>query len=401
MLIDKLKPIVARYDEISNLLTSQDILADVKQLTQLSKEQSDIESIVQSAREYFSVLEGIAENKTLLEDKELGELAKEELKELESKKIQLEEEIKLLLIPKDPNDSKNIYLEIRAGTGGDEAGIFVGDLFKAYCRYADLQKWKVEIISSSENSKNIYLEIRAGTGGDEAGIFVGDLFKAYCRYADLQKWKVEIISSSENNVGGYKEVIALIKGQGAYSKLKYEGGTHRVQRVPETESQGRIHTSAITVAIMPEVDDVEVNINPNDLKIDVFRSGGHGGQSVNTTDSAVRITHIPTGISVSMQDEKSQHKNKDKALKILKARLYEAELEAQNAQNKEARKTQVGSGDRSERIRTYNYPQNRLTDHRIGLTLYSLEEIMLGGLLDECINPLIAHAQSQAMGATE
>ena len=230
---------------------------------------------------------------------------------------------------------------------------------------------------------------------------MGDLFKAYCRYADLQKWKVEIISSSENNVGGYKEVIALIKGQGSYSKLKYEGGTHRVQRVPETESQGRIHTSAITVAIMPEVDDVEVNINPSDLKIDVFRSGGHGGQSVNTTDSAVRITHIPTGISVSMQDEKSQHKNKDKALKILKARLYEAELEAQNAQNKEARKTQVGSGDRSERIRTYNYPQNRLTDHRIGLTLYSLEEIMLGGLLDECINPLIAHAQSQAMGAVE
>lgn len=354
MLVDKLKPIVARYDEISSLLLSQEILSNVKQLTQLSKEQSDIEPIVQSAKMYFSVLESIADNRALLEDKELGELAKEELKELESKKAELEEEIKLLLIPKDPNDSKNIYLEIRAGTGGDEAGIFVGDLFKAYCRYAD-----------------------------------------------LQKWKVEIISSSENNVGGYKEVIALIKGQGAYSKLKYEGGTHRVQRVPETESQGRIHTSAITVAIMPEVDDVEVNINPSDLKIDVFRSGGHGGQSVNTTDSAVRITHIPTGISVSMQDEKSQHKNKDKALKILKARLYEAELEAQNAQNKEARKTQVGSGDRSERIRTYNYPQNRLTDHRIGLTLYSLEEIMLGGLLDECINPLIAHAQSQAMGAME
>ena len=290
----------------------------------------------------------------MLEDKELGELAKEELKDLESAKATLEEEIKLLLIPKDPNDNKNIYLEIRAGTGGDEAGIFVGDLFKAYCRYAD-----------------------------------------------LQKWKVEIISSNENNVGGYKEVIALVKGNGAYSKLKFEGGTHRVQRVPETESQGRIHTSAITVAIMPEVDDVEININPNDLKIDVFRSGGHGGQSVNTTDSAVRITHIPTGISVSMQDEKSQHKNKDKALKILKARLYEAELEAQNAQNKEARKTQVGSGDRSERIRTYNYPQNRLTDHRIGLTLYSLEEIMLGGLLDEFINPLIAHAQSQAMGNIE
>ncbi|WP_300450595.1 peptide chain release factor 1 [uncultured Helicobacter sp.] len=354
MLVDKLKPIVARYDEISNLLTLESTLSNIQQLTQLSKEQSDIESIVQKARAYFATLEGIAENKTLLEDKELGELAKEELKDLESQKIILEEEIKILLIPKDPNDGKNIYLEIRAGTGGDEAGIFVGDLFKAYCRYAD-----------------------------------------------LQKWKVEIMSASENNVGGYKEVIALIKGNGAYSRLKYEGGTHRVQRVPETESQGRIHTSAITVAIMPEVDDVSVDINPNDLKIEVFRSGGHGGQSVNTTDSAVRITHIPTGISVSMQDEKSQHKNKDKALKILKARLYEAEIEAQNAQNKEVRKIQVGSGDRSERIRTYNYPQNRLTDHRIGLTLYSLEEIMLGGLLDEIINPLIAHAQSQAMGTTE
>ena len=354
MLIDKLKPIVARYDEISSLLSSESVLSNIKQLTELSKEQSDIESIAQNAKTYFSILENIVQNKALLEDKELGELAKEELKDLESAKATLEEEIKLLLIPTDPNDNKNIYLEIRAGTGGDEAGIFVGDLFKAYCRYAD-----------------------------------------------LQKWKVEIISSNENNVGGYKEVIALVKGNGAYSKLKFEGGTHRVQRVPETESQGRIHTSAITVAIMPEVDDVEININPNDLKIDVFRSGGHGGQSVNTTDSAVRITHIPTGISVSMQDEKSQHKNKDKALKILKARLYEAELEAQNAQNKEARKTQVGSGDRSERIRTYNYPQNRLTDHRIGLTLYSLEEIMLGGLLDEFINPLIAHAQSQAMGNIE
>lgn len=352
MLVDKLKPIVARYDEISHLLTLESTLSQVKQLTQLSKEQSDIESIAQKAKTYLNVLESITQNKTLLEDRELAELAKEELKDLESQKNALEEEIKFLLIPKDPNDSKNIYLEIRAGTGGDEAGIFVGDLFKAYCRYADLQKWKVEIISSSENS-----------------------------------------------VGGYKEVIALIKGNGAYSKLKYEGGTHRVQRVPETESQGRIHTSAITVAIMPEVDDVQIDINPNDLKIDVFRSGGHGGQSVNTTDSAVRITHIPTGISVSMQDEKSQHKNKDKAMKILKARLYEAELESQNAQNKQTRKIQVGSGDRSERIRTYNYPQNRLTDHRIGLTLYSLEEIMLGGLLDEFINPLIAHAQSQAMGA--
>ena len=239
--------------------------------------------------------------------------------------------------------------------------------------------------------------MRAGTGGDEAGIFVGDLFRAYVRYADLKGWKVEIISSSENSVGGYKEVIALVKGKGAYSRLKFEGGTHRVQRVPATESQGRVHTSAITVAIMPEVDDVEVVINPNDLRIEVFRAGGHGGQCVNTTDSAVRITHIPTGISVSMQDEKSQHKNKDKAMKILKARIYEAELEAQMEQNAEARKSQVGSGDRSERIRTYNYPQNRLTDHRVGLTLYSLEETMLSGGLDAVIDPIVAYFQAEAL----
>ena len=354
MLSDTLRPIIARYDEISDLLSRPEIVADVKQLTALSKEQSQIQEITQQARIYLTTLESIQENKLLLEDKELSELAKEELKSLESTKTELEEHLRVLLIPKDPNDDKNIYLELRAGTGGDEAGIFVGDLFRAYCRYAD-----------------------------------------------TKGWKVEIISSSENDVGGYKEVIALIKGSGVFSKLKFEGGTHRVQRVPQTESQGRIHTSAITVAIMPEVDDVEITINPNDLRIEVFRAGGHGGQCVNTTDSAVRITHIPTGISVSMQDEKSQHKNKDKAMKILKARIYEAQIAEQMAQNSQARKDQVGSGDRSERIRTYNYPQNRLTDHRINTTLYSLEEIMLSGNLDSIIDPLIAHAQSLALSAQE
>lgn len=354
MLSDTLRPIIARYDEISDLLSRPEIVADVKQLTALSKEQSQIQEITQQARIYLTTLESIQENKLLLEDKELSELAKEELKTLESTKTELEETLRVLLIPKDPNDDKNIYLELRAGTGGDEAGIFVGDLFRAYCRYAD-----------------------------------------------TKGWKVEIISSSENDVGGYKEIIALIKGSGVFSKLKFEGGTHRVQRVPQTESQGRIHTSAITVAIMPEVDDVEITINPNDLRIEVFRAGGHGGQCVNTTDSAVRITHIPTGISVSMQDEKSQHKNKDKAMKILKARIYEAQLAEQMAQNSQARKAQVGSGDRSERIRTYNYPQNRLTDHRINTTLYSLEEIMLSGNLDSIIDPLIAHAQSLALSAQE
>lgn len=354
MLQSKLTPIIARYDEITELLQTPEVLRDIQRLKHLSKEQSDIQELVSAAKSYLHVLEQITQNKALLDDKELGELAKEELKVLEIKKSSLEEDIKILLIPKDPNDDKNIYLELRAGTGGDEAGIFVGDLFKAYCRYAD-----------------------------------------------LQKWKVEIISSSENNVGGYKEVIALLKGKGAYSRLKYEGGTHRVQRVPETESQGRIHTSAITVAIMPEVDELEVNINPNDLKIEVFRAGGHGGQCVNTTDSAVRITHIPTGISVSMQDEKSQHKNKDKAMKILQARIYETKLKEQEIQNAQTRKNQVGSGDRSQRIRTYNYPQNRLSDHRINLTLYSLDEIMLSGNLDLVINPLIAAAQSDSVRIQE
>ncbi|GLH57954.1 peptide chain release factor 1 [Helicobacter ailurogastricus] len=350
MLSSKLQAIVDRYDALAHSLTQPEVLADIKQLTALSKEQAGLEELAQAAKAYLQILEGIQENRALLEDKELGELAKEELKALEEEKNALEERIKVLLIPKDPNDNKNIYLELRAGTGGDEAGIFVGDLFKAYCRYADLKRWKVEIVSSSENS-----------------------------------------------VGGYKEMIALIKGQGVYSRLKFEAGTHRVQRVPETESQGRIHTSAVTVAIMPEVDDVEVNINPSDLRIEVFRAGGHGGQCVNTTDSAVRITHVPTGISVSMQDEKSQHKNRDKALKILKARLYEKQIEEQQEANSASRKMQVGSGDRSERIRTYNYPQNRLSDHRINLTLYSLEELMLSGNLDPVIEPLIAHAQVQGL----
>jgi len=350
MLRDKLIPFIDRYEEISSLLSSPDITANIKKMTDLSKEQSSLAPIVEKAREYIRVENEIADNKELYEDPELGELAKEELKRLEPMLPLIEEELKVMMLPQDPNDARNVYIEMRAGTGGDEAAIFVGDLFKAYIRY---------------------VEVRG--------------------------WKAEIVSSSDSDAGGYKEIIFLIKGQGAYSRLKYEGGTHRVQRVPETESQGRVHTSAITVAIMPEVDDVEVNINPNDLKIDVFRSGGHGGQSVNTTDSAVRVTHIPTGISVSMQDEKSQHKNKDKALKILKARIYEKELEEQLEKNSAARKEQVGTGDRSGRIRTYNYPQNRLTDHRINLTLYRLEEIMLSGSLDEVIDPLITHYQAEAI----
>ncbi|EAL0605065.1 TPA: peptide chain release factor 1 [Campylobacter jejuni] len=350
MLASKLDPFLKRFEELNSLLSSSDIINDISKMTTLSKEQKNLEPIVLKAKEYLQTLNNIEENKALLNDPELGELAKEELKILEELKPKLEEEIKILLLPKDPNDERNIFLEIRAGTGGDEASLFVGDLVKAYARYAENRGYKLEIVSSSEGS-----------------------------------------------VGGFKEIIMLVKGTGAYSRLKYEGGTHRVQRVPQTESQGRVHTSAITVAVMPEVDDIEIEINPNDLKVDVMRSSGHGGQSVNTTDSAVRITHIPTGIVVVNQDGKSQHKNKESAMKVLKARLYEMQESERLAKESEVRKSQVGSGDRSERIRTYNFPQNRISDHRINLTLYRLDAIMQDGLFDEIIEPLITHHQAQAL----
>jgi peptide chain release factor 1 len=352
MLKDKLQPFITRSEEITNLLMSPDITSDIKRMTTLSKEQSNIEPIVRKAKEYIKVLENIEENRSMLDDSELGDLAKEELKELEQKKPILEDEIKLLMIPKDPNDDRNIYLELRAGTGGDEAALFVGDLFRGYLRYA-------------ENNN----------------------------------WKVEIMSSSDSEAGGYKEIVILVKGDHVYSKLKFEGGTHRVQRVPATESQGRVHTSAITVAVMPEVDDVEVEINESDLKIDVMRASGNGGQSVNTTDSAVRITHIPSGIVVTNQDQKSQHKNKERAMKVLKAKLFEIEMEKKMEAEGANRKEQVGTGDRSGRIRTYNFPQNRLSDHRINLTLYRLDYILQDGLFDEVIDPLIADHQSRLIEA--
>ena len=331
---------------------SPDITSDIKRMTTLSKEQSSIEPIVRKAKEYIKVLEDIEENRSMLDDSELGDLAKEELKELEQKKPILEDEIKLLMIPKDPNDDRNIYLELRAGTGGDEAALFVGDLFRGYLRYA-------------ENNN----------------------------------WKVEIMSSSDSEAGGYKEIVILVKGDHVYSKLKFEGGTHRVQRVPATESQGRVHTSAITVAVMPEVDDVEVEINESDLKIDVMRASGNGGQSVNTTDSAVRITHIPSGIVVTNQDQKSQHKNKERAMKVLKAKLFDIEMEKKMEKEGENRKEQVGTGDRSGRIRTYNLQQNSISDHRINLTLYRLDYILQDGLFDEVIDPLIADHQSRLIEA--
>ncbi len=352
MLADKLTPFITRYNELSELLSSPDITSDIKRMTELSKEQSSLLPIVEKVKEYKALIKEISDSKEMLSDPEMGDMAKEELKELEPQVSSIQEDIKMLLLPKDPNDDRNIIVELRAGAGGDEAAIFVGDLFDAYTRYAD-----------------------------------------------VKGWKIELMSSSPSDAGGYKEVIALIKGEQVYSRLKYEGGTHRVQRVPQTESQGRVHTSAITVAVMPEVDDVEVQINENDLKIDVMRSSGCGGQSVNTTDSAVRITHLPSGLVVTNQDQKSQHKNREKAMKVLKARLYDLEMQEAQAKDSKARATQVGTGDRSGRIRTYNYPQNRMSDHRINLTLYRLNEIMSGGLLDEIIEPLIADHQAKIVEA--
>ena len=352
MLADKLTPFITRYDELSNKLSSPDITSDIKRMTELSKEQSSILPIVEKAKEYKTLISDITDTKEMLSDPEMIDMAKEELKELEARKPEIEEEIKMLLLPKDPNDDRNIIVELRAGAGGDEAAIFVGDLFDAYTRYADLRGWKIELMSTSPSDS-----------------------------------------------GGYKEVVALIKGEQVYSRLKYEGGTHRVQRVPATESQGRVHTSAITVAVMPEVDDVEVNVEEKDLKIDVMRSSGCGGQSVNTTDSAVRITHLPSGLVVTNQDQKSQHKNREKAMKVLKARLYDLEMQKAQEEGSADRAAQVGTGDRSGRIRTYNYPQNRMSDHRINLTLYRLNEIMSGGLLDEIVEPLIADHQAKIVEA--
>ncbi|MDY3132761.1 MAG: peptide chain release factor 1, partial [Campylobacter lanienae] len=350
MLAQKLRPFIDRFSEIENLLSDPEVISDIDRMTKLSKEQRNLEPIKEASDRYLSILSSIEENRELLGDPELGELAKDELKTLEPALERLENEIRILLIPKDPNDDKNIFLELRAGTGGDEAALFVGDLANAYMRYTEQRGYKFEIVSSSEGS-----------------------------------------------AGGFKEIILLIKGEGAYSRLKFEGGTHRVQRVPETESQGRVHTSAITVAIMPEVQDSEIVINENDLHIDVMRSSGHGGQSVNTTDSAVRITHKPTGLVVVNQDGKSQHKNKEAAMKVLKARLYEMQEKERLAAQSQERKEQVGTGDRSGRIRTYNYPQNRISDHRINLTLYRLDAIMAGGLFDEIIDPLIADYQANAI----
>lgn len=352
-MFDKIEELARRHQELEALLADPTVLSNQIEFRKLNREHSELSPLVAAYRAYRKVLTEIADNRELLEepDEEIREMAEAEIEQLEVRKDELEGDIKVLLLPKDPNDDRSVVLEIRAGTGGEEAALFAADLFRMYSRFAE-----------------------------------------------SNRWKVEIISVSESDLGGFKEIVALVEGQGVYAKLKYESGTHRVQRVPDTEAQGRIHTSACTVAVLPEAEDIDVEINPSDLKIDVYRSSGAGGQHVNTTDSAVRITHLPTGIVVACQEERSQIKNRAKAMKVLKSRMLDTMVTEQNAKMAADRKQQVGSGDRSERIRTYNFPQGRMTDHRIGLTLYRLDSIMSGDI-GEIVDALRTHYQMEALKA--
>ncbi len=355
-MLEKLAQLEEKYNELTRKLSDLEIIADHQQFQKLAKAHAELEEVVTVYKEYKSVVEGIGEAKELLEDQlepDFRAMVQEELEQLEDKQADLKQQLKVMLLPKDPNDEKNVIVEIRAGTGGEEAALFAADLFRMYSRYAE-----------------------------------------------AHQWRVELMNSNPTELGGFKEVIFSIEGKGAYSRFKFESGVHRVQRIPTTESGGRIHTSAATVAVLPEAEEVEVEIDPNDLRIDVYRSSGPGGQSVNTTDSAVRITHLPTGLVVSCQDEKSQHKNKDKAMKILRARLFDMAKAEQERELAAQRKSQVGTGDRSERIRTYNFPQGRVTDHRIGLTLYRLDAV-LQGVLDEIIDGLITADQAERLQAME
>jgi len=355
-MFDKLESLKDRFNILAEKISDPEVIEDIDTWRKLCKEHSDLSPIITKYDEYKKAKQTIADDKEMLSEnpeKEFEEMLKTEISETESALEEISHELKILLLPKDPNDEKNVIMEIRGGTGGEEAALFAADLMRMYSMYAE-----------------------------------------------TQRWKVDILNSNPTDIGGYKEVCFSIEGAGAYSRLKFESGVHRVQRVPSTESSGRIHTSAVTVAVLPEVEEVEVDINPNDLRIDVFRAGGPGGQCVNTTDSAVRITHMPTGIVVSCQDEKSQHKNKDKAMKILRSRIYAVMEAERHKEIADERKSQVGSGDRSERIRTYNFPQGRITDHRINLTLYKLEQF-LDGNMDEIIDSLITADQSEKLSKSE
>ncbi|MBQ8828849.1 MAG: peptide chain release factor 1 [Burkholderiaceae bacterium] len=349
---EKLASLVRRLEEIDASLQDPDVMADMNQFRALSKERAEIEPIVMKYNDFRTAESNLETAEEMLSDPEMKEFASEEIRQSKEELARIEDELQVLLLPKDPNDDKNIYLEIRAGTGGDESALFAGDLFRMYSRYAE-----------------------------------------------RQKWQIEFISANESDLGGYREIVVRIVGQGAYSKLKFESGGHRVQRVPETESQGRVHTSACTVAILPEQDEIgDIDIDPSDLRIDVFRASGAGGQHIQKTESAVRITHLPTGIVVECQDERSQHKNKERAMGVLVARIHAAEVAKQQAEESSLRKSLVGSGDRSERIRTYNYPQGRITDHRINLTLYKLDSVMDGDL-NEIIGALTAEHQAELLAS--
>ncbi len=353
-MFDKLEAADNRYEEVSLRLSDPQVIADQDEYRRLMKEYSELEEIVAKYREYKNVKSDAAEARELLEgtlDKDFRELVQLEFDEAREKLEVIENELKILLMPKDPNDNRSVIVEIRGGAGGEEAALFAGDLFRMYTRYGE-----------------------------------------------RHRWKSEILDINETEIGGIKEVVFSIEARGAYSRLKYESGVHRVQRVPSTESSGRIHTSTVTVAVLPEVDEVDVDINPNDLQIDTYRASGAGGQHINKTDSAIRLTHMPTGIVVTCQDQRSQHKNKDKAMKILRSKLYEMAQQQQSSEIAAARKSQVGTGDRSERIRTYNFPQGRVSDHRIGLTLYKIEEIMDGDL-DDILDALITADQSERLGS--
>jgi len=355
-MFDKLVEMEKKYDELTELLSKPEIIADQSRFQKYAKSHSDLGSIINRYRDYKAILQQIKDTKEMLEtetEEDFREMLEEEKKDLQRKQKELEHELQVMLLPKDPNDEKSVIMEIRAGTGGEEAALFAYDLFRMYVRYAEERSWKIDIMDS--------------------------------HYTDI---------------GGIKEIIFVVDGPGAYSRLKYESGVHRVQRIPSTESGGRIHTSAATVAVLPEAEEVEVDIDPNELRVDVYCSSGPGGQSVNTTQSAVRITHVPSGLVVTCQDEKSQHKNKAKAMRVLRARLKEIAEEEKNAEVAGTRKSQVGSGDRSERIRTYNFPQGRVSDHRINLTLHKLD-MVLEGQMDEIINALIAHEQAEQLKQVE